>query len=105
MLDNLNYNSGVYKTDNKAIFGGQYIVYYPFNKDFKEAGTIPAIAETTFNNVSEEFDTPELGKATFRYSAPVTIEGGNQAADFGLYNLSTLVQLRVATPTTDDLSC
>ena len=103
----LNYNSGVYKTDNKSIFGGQYIVYYPFNEDFKDAGTIPAIAETTFGNpamgtgVSTSFDTPELGKATFRYSSPVTIEGGSQASDFGLYNLSSLVQLRVACPTGD----
>ena len=101
--DDLNFNSGVYKTDNKAIFGGKYIVYYPFNDDFKDAGTIPVIAETTFGNgttttVSTTFNTPELGKATFRYSSPVTIEGGAKASDFGLYNLSSLVQLRVATP-------
>ena len=96
--DNLNYNSGVYKTENKAIFGGQYIVYYPYNDTFKDAGTIPAIAETKFNDVSTAFDTPEVGKATFRYSAPVEIKGGNQAADFGLFNLSSLVQLRVASP-------
>ena len=100
-LDNLNYNSGVYKTENKAIFGGDYIVYYPFNGDFKEAGTIPAKAETVFNGVSQAFNTPELGKATFRYSAPVTIEGGGEAANFGLFNLSTLVQLRVACPAGD----
>ena len=97
----LNYNTGVYKTDNKAIFGGKYIVYYPFNEDFKNAGTIPAIAETEFDDVSESFDTPELGHATFRYSSPVEIEGGDQAADFGMYNLSSLVQLRVATPEGD----
>ena len=96
--DNLNYNSGVYKTDNKSIFGGDYIVYYPYNEDFKDAGTIPAKAETAFNNVSTAFDAPEVGKATFRYSAPVEIKGGNQAADFGLFNLSSLVQLRVASP-------
>ena len=103
-VDNLNYNSGIYKTDNKAIFGGQYIVYYPYNEDFKDAGTIPAIAETEFNPVSEAFNTKEVGHATFRYSSPVTIGGGDQAANFGLYNLSTLVQLRVATPTSVDLS-
>ena len=99
--DNLNYNSGVYKTDNKAIFGGQYIVYYPFDADFKNAGTIPAKAETSFNPVSENFNTKELGHATFRYSAPVDIEGGAQAAGFGMKNLSTLVQLRVACPAGD----
>ena len=106
--DNLNYNSGVYKTDNKAIFGGQYIVYYPYNPSFKDAGTIPAIAETQFGvatalepadatkDAPTALTSPVLGHATFRYSAPVTIEGGNQAADFGLKNLSALVQLRVA---------
>jgi hypothetical protein len=108
----LNYNSGVYKTDNKAIFGGDYIVYYPFNEDFKDAGTIPATAETSFEwNVGDykpvnptgpnAWEAPQLGHATFRYSGPVTIEGGDQAADFGLYNLSTLVRLRVACPTGD----
>ena len=99
----LNFNTGIYKTDNKAIFGGQYIVYYPFNKDFKDAGTIPAIAETVFNNVSTSYNTQELGRATFRYSRSVTIEGGDQAAGFGLHNLSKLVRLRVATPDGDAL--
>lgn len=98
-VDNLNYNTGIYKTENKAIFGGQYIVYYPYNQDFKNAGTIPAKAETKFAPVSEDYTTAAIGKATFRYSAPVTIEGGSQAADFGLYNLSAIAQLRVAGPT------
>ena len=106
--DNLNYNSGIYKTENAAIFGGQYIVYYPYNPEFNEVGTIPAIAETVFGElgvpgkgVSQNFDTPEIGKATFRYSSPVTVKGGVQSSGFGLYNLSTLVQLRVACPKGD----
>lgn len=98
--DDLNFNSGVYQTKNKSIFGGDYIVYYPFNEEFDEVGTIPAKAVTEFNNIpaSATFTTAELGHATFRYSAPVTINGGDQAAGFGMKNLSTLVQLRVATP-------
>ena len=114
IVDNLNYNSGVYKTENKSIFGGDYIVYYPFNEDFKEAGTIPAKAKTLFDwNIGlykpvnaapaapNAWEAPELGDATFRYSGPVTIEGGDEAANFGLYNLSTLVRLRVACPAGD----
>lgn len=95
----LNFNSGVYKTDNKAIFGGEYIVYYPYNANFKDAGTIPAIANTSFDwNVGgDTYQSSKLGQATFRYSNPVHIDGGNQAADFGLKNLSTLVRLRVST--------
>ncbi len=92
----LNYNSGVYKTDNKAIFGGKYIVYYPFNKDFNEVGTIPAKAPTSFSPVPTTLTDPALGAATFRYSAPIEIKGGDQAGGFGLYNLSALVQLKVA---------
>ena len=99
----LNYNSGIYKTDNKAIFGGDYIVYYPYNENFKDAGTIPAKAETEFNNVSTKLDDQAVGHATFRYSSPVTIEGGAKASGFGLKNLSTLVQLRVAGPGTTSI--
>lgn len=94
-ITNLNYNSGVYKTENKAIFGGKYIVYYPFNKDFNEVGTIPAKAQISFSPVPTTLTDPALGDATFRYSAPVEIKGGDQAAGFGLYNLSALVQLKV----------
>lgn len=95
--DNLNYNSGVYRTENKSIFGGDYIVYYPFDENFKEAGTIPAAAVTNWAAVPTDWQSAEIGKATFRYSAPVTIEGGYQAANFGLYNLSSIAQLRVST--------
>ena len=95
--DNLNYNSGVYRTENKSIFGGDYIVYYPFDENFKEAGTIPAAAVTNWTDVPTDWQSAEIGKATFRYSAPVTIEGGYQAANFGLYNLSSIAQLRVST--------
>ena len=94
-ITDLNYNSGVYKTDNKAIFGGKYIVYYPFNKDFNEVGTIPAKARTSFSPVPTTLTDPALGDATFRYSAPVEIKGGDQAGGFGLFNLSALVQLKV----------
>ena len=99
--DNLDYNTGIYKTENKAIFGGQYIVYYPYNENFKDAGTIPATAVTNWPIVPMNYDAPEIGTATFRYSAPTKIEGGNQAANFGLKNLSALVRLRVAAPASD----
>lgn len=107
----LNYNSGVYKTNNKTIFGGKYIVYYPYDKEFQETGTIPAKAETSFKwdikkyapyTTLNPWEAPELGKATFRYSAPVDIEGGMNAANFGLFNLSTLVRLNVFTATAAD---
>ena len=103
----LNYNSGVYKTDNKTIFGGKYIVYYPYDKEFQKEGTIPAKAVTSFDwdlsaVPAKPYEAPELGEATFRYSAPIDIDGGMNAAKFGLFNLSTLVRLNVFTATAAD---
>jgi len=94
-IGDLNYNSGVYKTDNKSIFGGDYIVYYPFNEAFNEVGTIPAKAVTSFDKASNDFKALYLGDATFRYSNKIHIDGGAKAGGFGLHNLSALVNLKV----------
>ena len=91
----LNYNSGVYKTENKSIFGGDYIVYYPFNEAFNEVGTIPAKAVTSFDAASSDYTALYLGDATFRYSNKIHIDGGAKASGFGLHNLSALVNLKV----------
>ena len=91
----LNYNSGVYKTDNKSIFGGDYIVYYPFNEAFDEVGTIPAKAVTSFEAATNDYRALYLGDATFRYSNKIHIDGGAKAGGFGLRNLSALVNLKV----------
>ena len=91
----LNYNSGVYKTDNKSIFGGDYIVYYPFNEAFNEVGTIPAKAVTSFDAASNDYKALYLGDATFRYSNKIHIDGGAKAGGFGLHNLSALINLKV----------
>lgn len=87
-------NSGVYKTCNKAIFGGQYIAYYPYNKNFKDAGAIPATSAVEFTNMTrnsaEDF---QLSDNTFRYSDVAEITGGQQAQGFGFTNLSGVVRI------------
>lgn len=87
-------NSGVYKTCNKAIFGGQYIAYYPYNKNFKDAGAIPATSAVEFTNMernsAEDF---QLSDNTFRYSDVAEITGGQQAEGFGFHNLSGVVRI------------
>ena len=95
VIGDLNWNSGVYKTDNKAIFGGDYIVYYPFDETFNEVGTIPAKAKTSFVDATDNKEDTYLGEATFRYSSPIHIGGGTKASGFGLRNLSALVNLKV----------
>ena len=93
-LNDLNLNSGVYKTCNKAIFGGQYIAYYPYNKNFKDAGAIPATSVVEFKEmgVNNEKDL-QLSDNTFRYSNVAEITGSQQAQGFGFTNLSGVVRI------------
>ena len=93
-LADINFNSGVYKTCNKAIFGGDYIAYYPYNPNFKDAGTIPATSVVAFKDL-EKNDAANLAIAenTFRYSNVATIEGGQMAKGFGFNNLSGVIRL------------
>ena len=90
----MNLNSGVYKTCNKAIFGGQYIAYYPYNKNFKDAGAIPATSVVEFNDMKKNDATDfQLSNNTFRYSNVAAITGGQQAKGFGFHNLSGVVRV------------
>lgn len=92
--DNLDLNSGVYKTCNKAIFGGQYIAYYPYNADFKDAGAIPATSVVEFTDMENNDPTDlQLSNNTFRYTNVATINGGTQAEGFGFKNLSGVVRV------------
>lgn len=90
----MNLNSGVYKTDNKAIFGGQYIAYYPYNPEFKDAGAIPAKSLVKFDDLNKNKpDDMTIAENTFRYSNVATIQGGQQAEGFGFNNLSGVVRI------------
>ena len=94
VLAEMNLNSGVYKTCNKAIFGGQYIAYYPYNADFINAGTIPAKSQVVFNTLTENDATNlEIAENTFRYSNVAEIDGGDMAKGFGFNNLSGIVRV------------
>lgn len=93
-VENLDLNSGVYKTCNKAIFGGQYIAYYPYNADFKDAGAIPATSVVEFTDMENNDPTDlQLSNNTFRYTNVATINGGTQAEGFGFKNLSGVVRV------------
>lgn len=93
-IADMNLNSGVYKTCNKAIFGGDYIAYYPYNPDFKDAGTIPATSVVAFTDLNRN-DAANLAIAenTFRYSNVASIDGGQMAKGFGFNNLSGVIRL------------
>ena len=92
--DELELNSGVYKTHNKAIFGGQYIAYYPYNPNFINAGTIPVASDVVFDNVTpNNLETTAVAENTFRYSKVTTIDGGAKASGFEFENLSGILRI------------
>lgn len=104
-LADMNLNSGVYKTENKAIFGGDYIAYYPYNPDFKDAGTIPAKSEVAFTGLTK--NNPEdlqLAENTFRYTNVASIIGGDKAKGFEFKNLSGVIRLILKSKSTGDLT-
>lgn len=104
-LNDMNLNSGVYKTENKAIFGGNYIAYYPYNPDFKDAGTIPAKSEVVFADLKKNDEKSfELANNTFRYTNVASINGGDQAKGFGFKNLSGVIRLVLKSKSTTALT-
>lgn len=104
-LADMSLNTGVYKTKNQTIFGGDYIAYYPYNPNFKDAGTIPANSSVVFTdlykNKPEDF---KLAENTFRYTNVVSIVGGDQAKGFGFKNLSGVIRLVLKSKSNSALS-
>lgn len=93
-LEDMNLNSGIYKTENKTIFGGNYIAYYPYNPDFKDSGTIPAKSEVVFTDWMKNNPADlRMAENTFRYTNVASINGGDQAKGFGFKNLSGVIRL------------
>lgn len=92
----LNLNSGIYKTENKAMFKGDYVLYYPYNNQFTE-GMIPATSKAVFNEVQKNDNAASLDVAenTFRYAYAPNMVGGTIAASFEFKNLSGIVRIVV----------
>ena len=102
--DDLNLNSGIYKTENKAMFAGDYVLYYPYNEDFTE-GMIPAISEVAFDDVEKaDLGSLDVAENTFRYAYAPDMVGGTTAASFEFKNLSGIVKITVKGATDADLA-
>ena len=103
-------NRGLFRTSAGTIFGGDYLVYYPFNEDLKDIDHLTAISGTSFTNKSSvNVSLSATGGYTGDYVtnlAPeffmvgkTTITGGTQASDFTLGQLSGMIALQVKNET------
>lgn len=102
----LNPNSGVFQTSNKAIFGGSYIVYYPYNSDFKNTDYLPAKAETNFTVKKEDLGNVSaayVAKNTFGVGYAKDLIGGTQANTLSLDPLSSIISLQLVNVGTSEV--
>lgn len=93
---NLDANTGVFTTENKAIFGGSYIVYYPYNNTFADAASLPATSPTSYEGVEvDNLGAAHVAKNTFLVGYAKDLIGGSQASKFTLNPLSAIISLQL----------
>lgn len=86
-------------TENATIFGGSYVAYYPYSKEFKEnATTIPVKVETM--QEATGFESYEyVGNYAFYVSDPFEIKGGQTEADFTMRQVLPMLQFNLTNKT------
>lgn len=92
----LNLNTGIFKTSNKAIFGGSYIAYYPYNENFVDAGSLPVVSKVVFDNVEEgNVSAAHVAKNSVLVGYAKNLIGGSQASKFSMDPLSGIISLQI----------
>lgn len=92
----LNLNTGIFKTSNKAIFGGSYIAYYPYNENFVDAGSLPVVSKVVFDNVGEgNVSAAYVAKNSVSVGYAKNLIGGSQASKFSMDPLSGIISLQI----------
>lgn len=97
-------NRGLFRTSFGTIFGGNYLVYYPYNPDLKDIDYLKAISPIKFQRVDATTCTINTGYTgdNLKAIAPdlfmvgrTRIDGGTQAAEFSLAQLSGMILVDV----------
>lgn len=92
----LNLNTGIFKTSNKAIFGGSYIAYYPYNENFVDAGSLPVVSKVVFDNVEDgNVSAAHVAKNSVLVGYAKNLIGGSQASKFSMDPLSGIISLQI----------
>lgn len=104
----LDLNTGVFKTENKAIFGGSYVVYYPYSEMFNEAGYVPASAVVNLSdvvttsssaNAQAVLSERSVAENTFLVGYARDLVGGSEASRLSLSPLSGIISLQLVSAT------
>ena len=96
----LNLGRGIFKTDEKTIFAGNYIAYYPWSEDMISAGNLIAKSPIQMTYESGENSTgaervAALNKYTFIAGNIGELDGGTEAAEMKFYSVSRMLSLKM----------
>lgn len=95
-ISNLNLSKGSFRTENKTIFGGKYLAYYPYDENMVEQGRLTAKTFTEqMAPVSYNDRMLRVGDYTFcaGYMAE-EIKGGTTASALTMEPISGLLSIR-----------
>lgn len=98
-------SQGLFKTENKSIFKGDYIVYTPYQESMVEIGHIPAIVDAVqyqSNTVNDSLKN--VGKYTVSYGKVEGIDGGVQAEGLKMRNLTNVIRISIANKAADAIN-
>ena len=99
----MNYSTGVFATENKAIFGGSYVVYSPYNPAFADAACLPASSPVVFDEVpAGVVNVEHLSKNTFLVGYAKNLVGGTQASKLSLDPLSSIASIQFKSKSLSD---
>lgn len=98
-------SQGLFKTENKSIFKGDYIVYTPYQENMVEIGHIPAIVDAVQYQSNVVNDSlKNVGKYTVSYGKVEGIDGGVQAEGLKMRNLTNVVRISIANKATNAIN-
>lgn len=97
-IDELNLSNGTFATENKSIFSGNYIAYYPYNAELVEAAPLRASINYPINFVvGDDNRMVSAGKYTFACGYMDTpIEGGVEASSLKMSSYTGFLALQIA---------
>lgn len=90
-------SQGLFSTENKSIFKGDYIVYTPYQSSLKEIGHIPAIVpDVQYQSNTVADSLKNVGEYTVSYGKAEGIDGGVQAEGLKMRNLTNVIRVSIA---------
>lgn len=93
---------GLFNTENKSIFKGEYIVYTPY-QEIKNIGHIPASVAAVQQQSNTAADSlKNVGAYTVSYGK-ASVEGGVETSGLSMRNLTSIVRISVSNETGDNI--